>query len=240
MADNVEIEISEIGWKGIYKISGISAFIQVIASIFIMVIAFTVGAEPNNVKECFILIQQNRLAGILRLDIGSIIIMTMYYITFIGIYAGLRKEKGAYALLATVLAFIGITLWLSSNSVFSMIYLGDKYINAPTEEIKTQLIAAGEAIIASNMWHSTAAVVTGYLLEGSALFISVLMLRSNSFGNVIAIIGIITHGLDLLHIIIAPVLPNVSVILMIIGGTLYLPWFLLLGLRFLKLSKVNW
>ena len=239
MKDNSEIGISEEGWKGIYKISGIAAFIQVIMSIFIMAVVFTLGGEPTSAEECFTLIQQDRLTGILRLDLGSIIIMTMYYLTFVGIYTGLRKERGAYALLATVLAFIGITLWLSSNSVFSMIHLSDKYIHAPTEEIKAQLIAAGEAILASNMWHSTAAFITGYLLEGSALFISVLMLRSSSFGVTIGMIGIITHGLDLLHIMVAAFLPTVSVFLMIISGTCYLPWFFLLGLRLLKLSKVD-
>ena len=65
------------------------------------------------------------------------------------------------------------------------------------------------------------------------------MLRSKSFGILIAVTGIITHGLDLLHIIIMSLLPAVSVFLMIISATLYLPWFFLLGLRLLKLSKVN-
>lgn len=65
------------------------------------------------------------------------------------------------------------------------------------------------------------------------------MFRSNAFSSIIAILGIIAHGLDLLHIIVAPILPDVSVVLMIIGGTFYLPWFLLLGIRLLKLAKAN-
>lgn len=236
MTDNPEIGIPEKSWNGIYRISGIAAFIQIIASLFIMVITFTLGGEPDSAEECFALIRQNRLAGILRLDLASILIMVMYYLTLFGVYAGFRKDRKAYALLAVVLSFIGITLWLSSNSVFSMIYLNGRYIGASTEEVRAQLTAAGDAVIASNMWHSTAAVTAGYLLEGSALFLSILMLRSKSFGVAVAVIGIAVHGLDLLHIIVSPFLPGVSVVLMIISGTLYLPWFLLLGLRLLKLS----
>ena len=239
MTNEIGDGITDKSWNRICKIGGITALLQVIAPIFTIAIAFMIGGEPATAEECFQLFQQNRLTGILRLDIVSIISMTLYYGTFLGMYAGLRKEKGAFALFGTIFAFIGITLWLSSNSVFSMIYLSDQYLKATTDVMRSQLIAAGTAVLASNMWHSTAAFVTGYLLLGSALYISILMLKSGTFGKVIGIIGIFANGLDLLHIIIGPLLPDISVVLMVIGGTFYLPWFLLIGLRLLKLARAN-
>jgi len=52
--------------------------------------------------------------------------------------------------------------------------------------------------------------------------------------------GIITHGLDLLHIIIGFFIPAMGIVLMAIAGPLYLLWFPLIGMRLFKLKiKIN-
>jgi hypothetical protein len=141
--------------------------------------------------------------------------------------------------LATAIAFIGVTLFISTPSVTSMLYLSGKYAGAVTEAQKTLYLAAGEAVIASDMWHATGPVLGGILMQGAGVVFSVLMLRGTIFGKVTAVIGILIYGLDLAHILIAPFSVNASAVFMIIGGTAYLVWFPLAGWRLLRLSKAS-
>lgn len=119
----------------------------------------------------------------------------------------------------------------SSNppSAFSTISLSDQYAVATTDACRSQLLAAGKAIIASDMWHSTGARIGGIFLESAAVLISFVMLRSKICGKATAYVGILTHGLDLAHIIIGIFLPRARVILMAIAGPFCLLWLPLVG-----------
>jgi hypothetical protein len=223
-------------WKTICKFGGIASLVQVVCALTTLVVVFTLGGEPNSAMECFTMFRQDRTAALLRLDFASLINMVFYYFTVSGIYSAFRRKQGGYAALAAMFSVIGITLWISGHSAMSMVYLSDQYANASTPEARAQILAAGEAVLASNMWHGTGAYVAGYMLQISMLGLSILMLTNTLFGKLIAWLGIVTHGMDLIHIVIGPFLPAASVYAMMIAGTLYLPWFLLLGFRLMKIG----
>jgi hypothetical protein len=86
------------------------------------------------------------------------------------------------------------------------------------------------------MWHGTGAVIGAILLQSGAVLISVVMLRSTVFGKAIAWVGIVTHGLDLAHIVLGLFLPVAGVVLMAVAGPLYLVWFPLVGRRLVQLG----
>jgi hypothetical protein len=65
------------------------------------------------------------------------------------------------------------------------------------------------------------------------------MLRSNVFSKATAWVGVVTHGLDLLHILIAFFLPAAGAGLMFIAGPLYLVWFPLLARDFFRLGRTD-
>jgi hypothetical protein len=48
-----------------------------------------------------------------------------------------------------------------------------------------------------------------------------------------------THDLDLVHLLILPMLPALGAVLLSIGGTLYLVWFPLLAVDFLRQGRKN-
>jgi hypothetical protein len=163
--------------------------------------------------------------------------MPLYYLLFYSIYKALNKTKNdEIVTICTVLIFVGLTLFLATPSVFSYLDLSGKYAAATSEIQKNQLLTAGEAILASDMWHGTGAKVGGILLQLGALLISFAMLKQNVFNKITSYTGIFTHGLDLAHILIGFFLPPVGVILMAIAGVLYLFWFPLVGVRLFKLS----
>ncbi|MBN1886522.1 MAG: hypothetical protein JW850_00975 [Thermoflexales bacterium] len=224
-------------WKVLCTIGGVATMILIVYSLVTMVSVVVLGGAPGNAEEAFTLLQNNRLVGLARLDVLTVLVMPLYYLLFLGLYIALRRTRSAYTTLATVLVFVGLTLFLATPSAFSMLTLSDKHAAATTEAQRSQLLAAGEAILASDMFHSTGAFVGGVLLQSAAVLISVVMLWSAIFSKLTAYVGILTHGLDLLHIPLLILAPPAGVFLMAIAGTLYLLWFPLVGWRLWQLGR---
>lgn len=224
-------------WKSLYRIGGNAALIFIVYSLITMIFVFTIGGPPETVVEVFNLLETNRLLGLIRLDALTIIIIPFYYPLFLSICVALKKSRVSYAALTALLAFAGITLFLATPSVFSLIPLSDKYAVAVTAAEKAQLLAAGEALLASDMWHATGAMIGGVLILIAVFILSIVMLSSSAFSRGTAIVGILTHGLDLLHLIAGVFSPQAGVAIMAIAGTLYLVWFPLLARDLFKLGR---
>jgi hypothetical protein len=224
-------------YNAIYWLGGFACMILVAYSLITMLIMVFIGAPPETIDECFSMLNENRIHGLLRLDVLTVFIMPLYYVLFFSIYLALKKKDYGIVAISTLLAFVGLTLFLATPSVFSYLSLSDKYALAITEVQKNQLLAAGEAILASDMWHGTGARLGGLLIQTGATLISFIMLRGNVFNRLTAYTGIVTHGLDLAHIVIGFFLPSVGVVLMAVAGPLYLLWFPLVGLRLFKLRQ---
>lgn len=228
---------SNDSWKSLYKTGGVSALILLLYSLVTMLILVTIGGQPETAQEGFTMLQNNLLAGLLRLDMLMILIMPLYYPLFLGLYTTLKKVQIANTTLAVVLVFAGLTLALATPSAFSWLALSDKFAAATSEAQKTLLLAAGEAILASDMWHGSGAITGGILLQIGALLMSVVMVQSQSFGKATAYVGIVTHGLDLLHILVSFFVPQAGFMMMAVAGPLYLVWFPLLARDFFRLSQ---
>lgn len=204
-----------------------------------MVQLLVLGGQPATAREAFDLLQQNRVVGLLRLDLPTVLALPLYYLVFLGLFTALRPEDPAGATLATALAFVGVTLVLATPMGLSMLPLSDKYAAATSDETRRQLLATGEAILATDMWHSTAGFVGGLLAQSGAVLVSFVMLRTRVFSRTTAWVGLLTHGLDLAHIAVIPFAPGIGALLMMAAGPLYLIWFPLVGGRLLQLEVVE-
>ncbi len=202
-----------------------------------MIVLTVFGGQPSTAHEAFSILQTNRILGLLRMDLLTIIFIPLYYLIFLGIFLALNGKKNAWSIIALISVFVGVALFLATPSVLSLMNLSDKYVMATSENQQNQLIAAGEAILASDMWHGTGAILGGVLIQIGTLIFSILMLPGNVFNKLTAYVGIITHGLDLAHFFFLFVVPTVGVILLAIAGTLYLLWFPLIGVRLIQIGK---
>jgi hypothetical protein len=229
----------DTNWKPLYRIGGIAALIFIVYSLATMIFAFGIGGRPETVDEVFNLLETHRLVGLIRLDALTVITIPFYYPLFLSIYMALKKTHPSYTTLATLLAFAGITLFLATPSAFSLIPLSDKYAVATTAAEKAQLLAAGEALLASDMFHATGAMLGGTLLMIAELALSVVMLSSSDFGKATAIVGIFTYGLDITHFIAGAFSPKAGEIVMAIAGTLYLVWFILVARDLFRLGRTS-
>jgi hypothetical protein len=225
--------------KTVYRIGGFVSMILIAYCLATMLIVLFLGPPPETIEECFTMLNENKLQGLLRLDILTIFIMPLYYLLFYSIYLALKRTKQELVVLSIILIYAGLTLFLSTSSVFSYLNLSDKYALATTDIQRNQLLAAGEAILESDIWHGTSALIGGLLLQTGGLLISIIMLKSSIFNKITAYTGIFIFGLDLAHIVIGLFLPIVGGIIMVVAGTFYLLWFPLIGLRLFQLGQTD-
>ncbi len=227
----------ETGWRGLCRVGGIATFILLAYSLATMVQLLVLGGPPTTAAAAFGLLQNSRVVGLLRLDLPTVLALPLYYVVFLGLFAALRRTDTAYTALSTALAFAGVTLVLATPTALSMLSLSDRYAAATEEPVKAQLLAAGEALLAADMWHGTGAILGGILLQSGAVLISVVMLRGKVFAKAVGYTGVVTHGLDLAHGLLGPFVPGVSFVLMAIAGPLYLIWFPLVGRTLLQIGR---
>ena len=172
------------------RTGGIAAFVLIVYSLSTIVQLIILGGPPATAAQAFRLLQSNRIVGLLRLDLPTIVAMPLYYLVFLGLFAALKRTDRATAILSTSLAFVGVTLLLATPTALSMISLSQKYAAATTEATRTQFLAAGEAILATDIWHGTGAIMGGILVQSGAVLISVVMLRSSVFSRTTAYLDV--------------------------------------------------
>lgn len=224
-------------WQGMFKLAGAAAWLQFAIVIGLIIISTILGPKPDSVEEYYTLFQKNPLAGLLQDDLASLILIALYLPLFFGLYGALKRVNSTFAAFVTVLTFIAVTTTFAIHSGFSLLHLSDQYAAATTEAQRTQLLAAGEAVIASNMWNSSGAYMTGILLQGAGVLISFLMLKGNDFGRVVAYTGILGNGFDLVQHIIHPFAPSVASTLLMLAGPFYFVWFIMLGRKLWQLGQ---
>lgn len=225
--------------SGLCRIGGIAALILIVYSLATIVQMLVLGGQPTTAAEAFNLLEHHRAVGLLRLDLPTVVVMPLYYLLFLGLYAALRRINPAIALLSTALAFVGVTLLLATPTALSMVRLSDKYTAATSDAMRAQFQAAGEAIMAADIRHGTGAIMGGVLLQCGAVLICCVMLRGGVFSKATAWLGIAMHSLDLAHIVLGLFVPVAGVVLMAIAGPLYPIWLFLVGRKLLLLAAVR-
>lgn len=206
---------------------------------FITIIIFIVIKEgyPQTAGECFDMIRENRFTALLRLDIVSVVVIPFYYLLFYSIYYALKKEYKLITGIALFCTLAGITMFISGVNIASIIIVSDKYHEATSPELKQQLLAACEGMLASDMWLNTGAIIRGILIETGAFIFSIIMLKTNVFAKITGWTGIFTHGFDLLCIFTGLFYPPIKDIFTMIAGPVYILWFVLIAIGLFKLEK---
>ena len=222
---------------GVCLAGGVAALVMLAYSLATMVQMIALGGQPTSAQQAFDLLEHHRLIALLRLDLPTLLAMPLYYLIFLGLWAALRRAAPAASMIAALLAVAGNTLVLSTPTALSLVPLSQRYAAAASEAARLQLLTAGEALMAADMWHSTAAILGGILLECGAVLISLAMLKGGVFSRATGWLGIAMHSLDLAHIVAGLMLPKAGVVLMAVAGPLYPIWLWLVGRRLLQLGR---
>ena len=237
----IDAGTAESGWKGLYKLGGITALIVLVGPLAEVLIGFLPGVarltqRTVTVIDWFTLFQTHWFLGLRNLGLLNIIGAALLAPTFLAIYSALRRDSEAYGAFGTILFFVGMAVYIASNRAFAMLSLSGQYASATTDAQRSLLIAAGQAMLAEGQ---TRAGIP--LIEFASLVISVVMLRGKVFSKATAYAGILGNVLLMVFEAILAFVPaflNVGLVIAGGGGLAIMIWYLLVGRRLLQLGRL--
>ena len=219
-------------WKDLYKIGGITVVILVLL-IVLGGIAFVIWSySPGSAStvEIFRTLQNDRLGGLMALDFLLFLSNFVGILLFLVLYVTMKQVNESYALIALVLGLLATVLIVPARPMAELIALSDGYTAATNDLVKSQFLAAGEAMLAQ--FNGTAYIANTFLGGLSLLISSLLMLRSKLFSKATAYVGILTNLAVCLFFV--PVVGTFFLFLCIPG---YVLWNIQLGRRFFQLGR---
>jgi hypothetical protein len=231
-ATNVEIE--DASWKSLYKVGGIAALAIVVIAL-IQAPIFILYPQPVTVIGHFAQFQDNKLLGLVDLDLILILAEACMVPVLFALYAALRRFNPALMTIAMIFGLGGIALFFAVNPTFSFIYLSDQYAMATTDIQRAAYLSAGEALIAN---YNGTAFGLFFILGGVAdLIIAFVMLRSGVFSKATAFTGMVVGAM-----LLVPPLPFLGMFALALSYIVILPsmiWTILIAIRLFNLGRSN-
>jgi len=226
-----QAEIADSGWHWLYRIGAAAALISALF-IPIQMIVFIAWPPPleGTAIDWFAFFQQNRLVGLVNLDLLLVADNVLLVPLLLAFYVALRRMNESIMAIATALGMVGIILFITSNPAVQMLSLAERYAAATTDAQRAMLLAAGQTAIAT--WQGTA-FHTGYIVASIAgVAISAVMLRSALFGKAAAAMGILGNAIGLgLYI------PTAGLFMSLFSVVFLEIWYILIALRLFQLGR---
>jgi hypothetical protein len=230
----------------IYKIAGAMAIFIVLAGLTDAVTSMGTSLQDNRmipIVEWFTLFQTSRFEAFSRLGVINIITLSCCIPVYLAFDQTFREERAAkaqgIAAFAMILFFTGVTIYLSSNSVFALFAVSQKYA-AATPAQKPLLTAAGQALLAQGTDLTPGTFAGLFFTQIAGLLITSAMLRGSVFGQWTGRIGLVGFGLMSAFFILTAFFPTYYGTAMIVsapGALLMLTYQILLARKFLPLGK---
>ena len=215
-------------YRYFFLIGSAAALFQLIILLAGLIITAGAGSIPETAEEFYTFMNNSPIMGFLIDDFFSVILITMYLFICPPLFLVLKEKHFTLAFYGAFLSIIAVILTLSVHTGFSLLDLSSKYIEAADSTARQSVLAAGEALIAGNIWNSTAGFFSGILLQGGGLMLTFAMRGTNRFRRITIISGLLANGLDLVNHLIAHWLPSAAKILLFTCGPFYLIWYFMI------------
>jgi len=229
--NELNAETTDSRWKNLYVIGGAAALASAalaITEVIIETSGSSLTSSPTTVLAWFTLLQSNRLLGLALLGVFESAFFPISVLMYLAFYPALRRTSISLTLSAFFINLIATAAYLSTNIAFAMLSLSNQYATATTDALRSMLLAAGQAMLATSQ--GTGFNMSFVLGSIAGLVISIVMLKSKTFNKPTAIVGIIGNTLGIPISILGPIVGAIS-------GLFLLAWIILIGVRFLQLAK---
>ncbi len=226
-----QAESIDAGWGWLYKAAAAAALLS--ALFFpIQIAVFMLNPPPETAAGWFTLFQQNKLVGLIDLDLLLMVDEVLVIFIFLAFYVALRRIHPALTLIGAALSLFSTILFITCNPAFTMLSLSGQYAAGAGEAQRAALLAAGQAVLAN--WEGSAFNVAYIIGSIGPLFTCAVMLRSKLFSRAIAYLGILANLIALgLYV------PQVGIYISIFSVVFLWVWYILLAARFIRLSRVD-
>lgn len=230
-------------WKKFYIFAGAAALLIVVVGIVDILLSMSAGeAQPNSimaVTEWFALFQSSPITALSNLGLINMITLSLGIPVYLALSHVHQRSRPALAALSAILFFIGTAIYLSSNTVFSMLALSSQYATA-TEAQKPLLEAAGRAALAQGADLTPGTLIGLFFAQLGGLIMAWVMLRSKIFSKWTGWMGLFGFGCMILFFPLAAFDPEQFTLAMLIsmfGGLALMAYYTLFALRLFQLSK---
>ena len=248
-----EAVTADPAWKGLYRVGAIAALIAALVFRRNLGVAevplFTGLTFPSTVAGWFTLLHGNTLLGLTFLNVFDIANYALVGVMFLAVCVALRQVSKSYTLVAAALCFLGVGVYIVSNSAFPMLSLSMQYSSASTDAQRSTLLAAGQAVLADGynpaaLYQGAGYYVSLMLVAVAGLIVSILMLQSRVFYRATGYVGIVASACDLAYLVGLVFVPQSDVSLLGVaciasGGLFVTIWHLLIGVKLFKLSRIH-
>jgi hypothetical protein len=180
-----------------YRVGTISSTL-LLASIAFAIAAFFIWPyklDGAPVSEIFTLLHDDRLAGLMSLELQMLLVQPVMVLTSFALYAALKQVNESFALLALALGIMGNILMFSARPVNELVYLSDRYIGAASEILKSQYLTAGETYLA--LYEGTAFTAATIFISVAGVINALLMLKSRFFSKTAGALGAVSSVLGI-------------------------------------------
>lgn len=230
-------------WSSFYKVAAVTSLLIVIVGLVDITVSMMGGeAKANNaipVEEWFMLFQTDRLTALGNLGLFNILTLSLGIPLYIALFNLNKANYSALATLAVTLFVMGTSIYISSNTVFSMQSLSNQYATASVGQ-KPILEAVGKVLLAQGADLSSGTFMGFLFTQLGGLLMAVTLMKSKVFGKRMPWFGMIGFGLMLVFFYIAAFIPGEFATAMIIsapGGIMLMVYQILMAQKFYQISR---
>lgn len=233
---NDETTASQAGYSSVnkngilYKIAAASALI-IVVFIPVQALIFVLWPPPSDVTGWFVLFRDNKLLGLLDMDLLLIVDYILTLLVFIVLWDVLRGYNELLAMVALVFQTASCATYFASAGAFEMMDLSRLYFSAPGYPQREAALAAGQAVLSG--WQGTAFNVS-YILGCLAMItICIAMLKSALFSKAVSYTGLVSGIL----MILPPTAGLPGMVLSFSSLVPALAWLVMVAFKLLRLAK---
>ena len=230
-------ETIDPAYKSLYKLGGAAAFLAALL-LLSEVIVFALYPQPATVQDWFMLFQSNRIRGLLDFWALEAPLYAMFTLVFLALYIALRKTNESLMAIAITFALLGSAIFFATNNPLSMLSLSDQFTAATTDEQRTTLLAAGQALLTNTNQRAVGGFNMGlFLVSIAGLIASGVMFQSNFFSRPTAYVGILANGLSLADYLRQALTssPFLALLVILPNALFLVTWYVLAGRRLYQL-----
>ena len=235
----LELKIENENCLKLYRFGSIAAFsiaILMLGEIFV----YAIIPNTDNPLEIFELFDKSNVLGLLFFDLLGTISYILFIPLILSLYMILKKSNWALLISGTIMFFIGITVFIATNTGFSVLRLTHEYDVATTQDEKIILLAACKTMI--TLFDVNAFLVSYIIVSFAWTIISYVMIKSGLFNKFGAFAGLFAGISGIVAEIIENALNQylmIAIVFYFLAIVFLIIWLISSGRQLYKLGNRN-
>ena len=218
--------------KTIFKLGSIVAILSMILITFSIVAYFIWPYKGNttDIEVILLVLQTDRLGGLISLDVSMLIIGPITLITFLSIYYLVKQVDEPLAFFALLLNIIAVVLVILCRPLIELVTLSNQFALATDTIEKARILSAGE-VFRTQMDGTAWTIQTAFFMI-AGLINNSLMLKTAYFKKRTAWTGIVISAIGLPFF-----LPGIGLIFLFFNTIGSIPWLIFVAFDLYKIYK---